>query len=577
MSSFVLWHKLVVSDPAAPTGLLAAAASAFGFGLPLTVSNSVYGLGLILDADVTIVAGEGANATTFTATIWNLPEDMQTTLQEANGKDKKKAGNLRIEISLGYLDKFTVTFTDKPLLRGRILEIDGSIADDGRSKVVLKGEEETGFLLKHTAASAKLDGKGGLDSLVKQLVASVNTEAKTSAVRLAPGSTLGKDTKDFTVRTGSVLAALAQLTEDAGKALVVGDGVVAIGPAVGKEKAPVKIDRAENLVALGTVQKDDKSDDDPTDSSENRKVVNENTVTLLGHPGLRVGQAIESTAPKLNGSRRISALTTRYSTKTGFVSELVLTDAKDGARSKIATPAGKVVDQFNKTIAAARQNNPTVDVGEVTAYTAADGAAAGEAHRVTLNYAQVPEKDVKAPSMDSPVSTEAQLVKKPMASVFAFDKVGLVTPVYPGMRALLAHNRSLTNDAVVTGWLWPSKPETSAPPKNQPGDWWLALPTELDGKGKPTGKGVNDLTDARGARAIHARALHILVGAGALSDVGTRPKVPADDTITIEHASGTTITVDANGAVAVTTKNQKITLGNGTVTLALDGAAVKVQ
>ena len=116
---------------------------------------------------------------------------MQTTLLEANGKDKKKAGNLRIEISLGYLDKFTVTFTDKPLLRGRILEIDGSIADDGRSKVVLKAKRD-GFLLKHTAASAKLDGKGGLDSLVKQLVATVNTEAKTSAVRLAPGSTLAK-------------------------------------------------------------------------------------------------------------------------------------------------------------------------------------------------------------------------------------------------------------------------------------------------------------------------------------------------------------------------------------------------
>ena len=182
------------------------------------------------------------------------------------------------------------------------------------------------------------------------------------------------------------------------------------------------------------------------------------------------------------------------------------------------------MDQFNKTIAAARKQ-PGRRRWRGHTYTAADGAAAGEAHRVTLNYAQVPGKDVKAPSIDSPVSTEAQLVKKPMASVFAFDKVGLVTPVYPGMRALLAHNRSLTNDAVVTGWLWPSKPEASTPPPNRPGDWWLALPTELDGKGKPTGKAVNDLTDARGARAIHARALHILVGR-ALSDVGTRPTRP---------------------------------------------------
>ena len=78
---------------------------------------------------------------------------------------------------------------------------------------------------------------------------------------------------------------------------------------------------------------------------------------------------------------------------------------------------------------------------------------------------------------------------------------------------------------------------------------------------------------------VHAldRALHILVGKSALPDVGKRPNAPADDTITIEHASGTKITVDANGAVAVTTKDQKITFGNGKVTLALDGAAVKVQ
>jgi hypothetical protein len=53
--------------------------------------------------------------------------------------------------------------------------------------------------------------------------------------------------------------------------------------------------------------------------------------------------------------------------------------------------------------------------------------------------------------------------------------------------------------------------------------------------------------------------------------------VPADDTITIEHAKGATITIDADGAVSVTTKQKKITLGNGQVTLALDGAAVKVE
>lgn len=573
MKGFVLWHRIKLSPASPPTGAAAAISSAFGLGLPLTISNSVYGLGLVLDTDVKISAQEGANATSFTVTVYDVPERTVDLIEAENSTNKK--GTLRIEISLGYLDKFLYTWADKPLLRGRVTSVEPDVGDDGRHRLVLKGQEETGYLLLKATAKAKLDGSGSLDDLVKKLLADVPATA-TGGIRLAPGSTLGTTTKDFTVRSGSVLSALAQLTEQAGKALVVGDGVVAIGPAVGTQKAPVELLAAENLVQLGTVQKEEQKDG-ATAGEEAAELVKKGTVTVLGHPGLRVGQSITSDVPRLAGLRRIVSLTVSYSMRSGYVCELVVTDEKDGARSKAATPAGKVVDEINKKFLAARQDHPAVDVGQVSAYTAADGAAAGEAHRVTLDYSQVPEKDVKAPSVDSPVSAEDTLVKKPMAAVFAFDKVGLVTPVYPGMRALLAHNRSLTNDAVVAGWLWPSRPEASAPPPNKPGDWWLALPTGLGPDGRPSGKGVNDLTDARGVRVIQARALHVLVGAGALPDVGTRPTVPADDTITIEHATGTTITVDADGAVSVTTKQKKITLGNGQVTLALDGATVKVQ
>jgi hypothetical protein len=30
------------------------------------------------------------------------------------------------------------------------------------------------------------------------------------------------------------------------------------------------------------------------------------------------------------------------------------------------------------------------------------------------------------------------------------------------------------------------------PPQDEVGDWWLCLPTELDGDGEPTGGAVND-------------------------------------------------------------------------------------
>ena len=118
MSGFVLWHKVTISTADAGGGLLGAVASAFGFGLPLTVSNSVYGLGLLLDADVTITAREGATATTFSVTFYDLPAKDTETLKAANHD-----GALRITISLGYLDDPRVVFGDHPVLRGRVSNI----------------------------------------------------------------------------------------------------------------------------------------------------------------------------------------------------------------------------------------------------------------------------------------------------------------------------------------------------------------------------------------------------------------------------------------------------------------------
>lgn len=582
MSGFVLWHKVTISTADAGGGLLGAVASAFGFGLPLTVSNSVYGLGLLLDADVTITSREGATATTFSVTVYDLPTKDTDTLTAANHD-----GALRVSISLGYLDDPRVVFGGHPVLRGRITDIEASIGDDGRAKVVLRGQEETGYLLLRTRAAGTLRGSGDLDAVVRRLLSSVT--APSGGLRLADGSSLGTASRDFTVRSGSVLSALSQLTELAGKALVVGDGVVAIGAAVGRDRAPIDLDTT--VVQLGSAQTERTagasgasgagaapaaSSGASSGGAGDRSVTDGRTVTVLGHPGLRVGQTIVSKLPGATGTMRISALTTTYSVRSGYVCELVLSQVTGGARAPAATAAGRVVDEFNRAMVAARQDNPTVDVGEVTAYGAADGAAQADAHRVTMHYAQTPAPTVTTPSTDSPVSAEDDLVKKPMASPFAFDKVGLVTPVYPGMRALLAHNRALTNDAVVAGWLWPTEP-AAAPPPNHAGDWWLALPTELGANGRPTGKGVNDLTDARGARVVQARGLHVLVGTSALPTVGTRPTVPDDDTITIEHSSGTTIAIDAQGAVSVTTDHKKLTLGNGQVTVTLDGSSVEVK
>jgi hypothetical protein len=136
----------------------------------------------------------------------------------------------------------------------------------------------------------------------------------------------------------------------------------------------------------------------------------------------------------------------------------------------------------------------------------------------------------------------------------------------------------LVNDAVVAGFLWAEQPRLE-PPKNAPGDWWLCLPTALDPQGMPTGKGVNDLTDNGGMRVIQAKGLRITVGQGTLPDVGERPQVPGDlaGNLRIEHESGATVTIGADGAVSVDSGGKDVTLKSGAASITLSGGSVMLH
>jgi hypothetical protein len=297
-------------------------------------------------------------------------------------------------------------------------------------------------------------------------------------------------------------------------------------------------------------------------------------VTVLGHPELRAGQSVTITGVDdvPAGPLRITEVVHAYGTTSGYTCALTVTAVPPGKPVRLAGGVRGVIDRVQDVVERGRADHPAIDVGQVTAYQPGkDGR-----HVADLDYGQHPEPDVSTPSVGSPVDDDVKLHAKPIASPFAFHNVGLVTPVYPGMRALLAHNRGAVDDAVVAGWLWSRQP-AHKPPPNKPGDYWLALPTQLDGDGLPTGKAVNDLTDATGHRVVQARALHILVGGSKLPDVGERPKVPADDTVTIEHSSGTKIVISAQGEVTITTDQKAMTLTNGAVSLKLDGSTVAVS
>ncbi|MFJ5302582.1 hypothetical protein [Streptomyces sp. NPDC088350] len=546
--SFVIRYQVEISAPEDPSRL----------GLPVVVSNDVLTGSFVLDADITVTMTEGAAADTFEVTLINLPTDVTDLIRAVQARTP-----VDVAIRLGYFDDPSTRSGDGGLvLKGRVTRVCGNVGQDGYARTVLHGQEKAGYLLRNTSAAAGSPASTTAEQLARELAGKLD-------VPVAAGSTLPGDLSGFTVRSRSTLDALRALAERGDAPLVVRDGTVYFGASVGAadDRAPVALDPDTNIVWLDSSYGEDTAGEL---SPPVRTTVN---LAVLGHPGLRVGQVarISGLSGVPDGTLRLSRVVHRFTTAGGYTTELGLIAAGAGERAQVTTGVQVVADRWQGMVDRAHDNRPAIDVGEVTEYTAGAGK-----HLASLHYAQVPDPGVVAPSVASPVDTGASMHEKPIASVFAFDRTGLVVPVYPGMRALLAHNRGTVNDAVLAGFLWPDNPATRRP-ANEPGDYWLALPTALGDDGRPTGPGANDLTDAGGRRVVQTTGLHIVVGKDALPEVGTRPKPPADDTITIEHHSGTTITVDADGAVTISTENHPIRLTNGTVSLNLDGAAVAVS
>ncbi|MFE5813190.1 hypothetical protein ACFQ6S_07285 [Streptomyces sp. NPDC056479] len=571
--SFVLWHSIRIEEAEGRTGgLLGAVASFAGLGLPLTVTNDVYRGGLVLDAEVTVTMAEGATADTFSVTLVDLPASSIAQLRSHHPH-----GGLKATISLGYFDEPATRIGSRPVMVGRVTSMTSGIGDGGVTRTVIEGQEEGGYRLR--TKPARLDRPSALPRLhlVRDLV-------EAAGVGLAPGSSIPGSLGDISICSESTLGALQDLAEKSDVPIVVRDGSVLLGAAVGQEPAPVHIDPNLNLVSRVDAQKEDgappKRAEDasipalPGAGAKAPPVRTGLDVTVLGHPGLRAGQVATLTGMDdvPAGPLRISHVSHTYSAATGYTCALALTAVAAGKRVRLTGGVQGVVDRWQDVVARDRSDHPAVDVGQVTAYR----SGKDKKHLADLHYGQSPQPDVVAPSVAGPVDKDVTLHSKPIAAPFAFHKTGLVTPVYPGMRAVLAHNRSLVNDAIVTGWLWSEQPRFE-PPANEPGDYWLALPTQIGGDGLPTGSGVNDLIDAQGRRVVQARALHVLVGGPKLPPVGTRPEAPPDDTVTIEHHSGTTIKISATGEVTITTDHKTLTLTNGQVSLKLDGTKVAVS
>jgi hypothetical protein len=386
----------------------------------------------------------------------------------------------------------------------------------------------------------------------------------------------------------TALDALKRLAEDPKTetqlAMVLRDNQLFVNQAVGAGHPVATFSPDTNLVQLDRSQKTEPDPDTPRHKANQGEPVVARTrrmATVLGDPSLKVG--LRAKVDGEDGDFRIEWVQHSFLSKEAFTSVVQLANAKPGEAFPEDGPPGAQGVVNAMLGAAAKARRPGIDVGQVKKYVPGSKGK----HRATLDYGQSPQTGDTEPSVATPVDTNMQLNNKPLASPFAWHNCGLVVPVYPGMRALLAHNRDDTNDAVVAGFLW-AEGGPNKHPANHPGDYWLCLPTQIGGNGLPTGPAANDLTTGQdpddssvpgGLRIIQAAGLRIQVGGGKLVDVGTRPSVDSSlkDQIIIEQTSGTTITVASDGSVEIKTKGQKISLANGKVSLTLDGAKVAVQ
>ncbi|WP_280455375.1 hypothetical protein, partial [Nocardia brasiliensis] len=289
-------------------------------------------------------------------------------------------------------------------------------------------------------------------------------------------------------------------------------------------------------------------------------------LTVLGDPVLQIGAKVDL-EDSGSGDLRVEAVQHVFSLRGGYTCEVSVLGANDAKRPEAVEGAHAVADGFHSMTRSLLADHPAVDVGNVASYNKA-GAGDNGGHRATLDYGQ----RRAASSVDDPVDNTLQLHDKPVASVFAWDRTGLMVPVYPGMRALLLHNGGEVNDAIAAGFVW-SRNAKHEPPENEPGDYWLCLPTEVT-DGRPTGKGVNDLTDAGGHRVVQAVGLDIQVGTDVLPEVGTRPQPPTGEALVIRHGKGTTITVAEDGSVDITTDDKDVRLGNGKASIVISGGEI---
>lgn len=539
---------------------------------------------LVVDADVVVTMTTGAAGASFEVKLHDLPQEQLTKLEAKRDSDQAVA----VEIQLGFLDGGV-----EPVMNGLVKDVSAKV-DGGKLVTTLKGQEAATF----AAHDRRVDHTLAEPSTIRQAIeAALGTPVEDGPVTADSGlGVIGgpelqhlpdEAVPNRTLR-GRLVRVLDGLAREVGATILLVDGKLWVGRPVEHDGTPQspELEADENLVRLEPFTKSI-----PGEFSTYRlKRLKPNSVhgfkfLVLGDPKLRPGQLlkpdVEDYKEELSsGAFRVSAVKHQFTLAGGYVCEGVALKTcppgDEACRRQLgsgeAPSADAVAAHISSEIESFPRRRPFVEMGAVKEYRA--GSAGGEAsHRADLYYNQRIPPEETQPSVRVAVERNEEKVfpSKPFVSPFAWKKCGLVTPVYPGMKAVLQHNQGLADDALVGGFLWSQEPELE-PPRNEPGDWWLCLPVDPPADEAPPDdtKAVNDLTAKSGLRTIEAKGLKIAVGGDTLRDIGERPEPGNADELLITHTSGAEIKIDSDGKVTINAPGGLEITGDVTVSGTLD-------
>jgi hypothetical protein len=514
----------------------------------LTVSNDAFSGEFVIDADINALFERRAAGSSFEIKLYDLP------IQKVKEIDKEMQDPqqpVRVLITLGYFDG-----PFEPVMEGAITSIASRVSET-KLVTTIKGEEIGLYALKRSKASDIPPPKTSVEGAVIELLKGVRI-LKDRIVQKPDVQQIGGELLDKTLSGRTLMEVLNQLAWYEGAELLVADKKVHIGRPIRVDGHELELKEDVNLALFRPFVKAISEENDlnllrPMPAAKAGGF----EFTATGDPKLRSGNRVKVSVEGFNdepaSEYRLHSLAHRLTMAGGYVCEGVAVKAvsdKNCARREIAAAwpsAASITENLMRRNETERRNRPSIEVGKIKSYTRPQ-------HRGTLYFGQPHERTETQPSIRTEVSTdENQLLRnKPLVSLFAWHKCGLVTPVYPGMKALLAHNLNLQDDALVVGFLWSEQPAFE-PPQNQEGDWWLCLPIDFDTANPPADstKAVNDLIANNGKRVIQVKGLKISVGTDSLPNVGVRPSEGADDEFLIEHKSGTKFRIAADGAVTI--------------------------